>query len=117
MELTVISKSKSFVYSIYKICRSLPKEEKYVMIPQILRSAISIPSNITEGQQKSRKEFIHHIKIARGSLSEAMVQLEIISEIYKLDIKDLISLGDEIGKMTYGLLLKLKTLTEDLEVH
>ena len=115
-ELLVISKSKSLVKEIYSVVRKLPKEEKYIIIPQILRSAISVPSNIAEGQQRSDKEFLRFLRIARGSLSEVKVQLEIIEDNYQSIINKesfirIQGLINEIGKMTYGLMLKLKAHT------
>jgi len=75
-ELSVISKSKRLVKLVYDLSKLLPKSEQYVLIPQMLRSAISIPSNLAEGQQRSDKEFIRFIRIARGSLSELKVEQE-----------------------------------------
>lgn len=112
-ELSVISKSKSLVRKVYKISYQLPESEKYILIPQILRAAISIPSNIVEGQQRTDKEFIRFITISRGSLFELKIQIEIIKDNYP-DINseildDILHLINEIGKMTYGLMLKLKS--------
>lgn len=108
-ELTVISKSKRLVSRVYEIARALPKSEQYVLIPQMLRSVISIPSNLAEGQQRTDKEFIRFINIARGSLFELKVQLEIVLDQYGLNIHEAFEDIDEIGKMTYGLLLKLRS--------
>lgn len=69
-QLSVISKSKKLVNMVYKLCNELPRREEYIIIPQILRSAISVPSNIAEGSEKSKKDFIRYIRIARGSLRE-----------------------------------------------
>ena len=124
-ELTVISKSKSLAVMAYKLYDSMQNQEKYTIGNQIYRSAISVPSNIAEGSQRgSDKEFIRFINIARGSLTELKVQLEILKEcrfpnvdVYDKEFKDegkkheitlMLELIDEIGKMTYGLILKLK---------
>jgi len=108
-QLSVISKSKSMVKSVYELCKELPKEEKYALIPQMCRAAISVPSNLAEGQQRTDKEFIRFISIARGSLFELKVQVEICQELYGMQLSDLLQSIDEIGKMTYGLTLKLKS--------
>lgn len=107
-QLSVVSKSKSLVILIYDICKKLPQKEKYVLIPQITRAVISIPSNLVEGQQRKDKEFIRFIHIARGSLFEVKIQLELIKELYGIPITKELQLIDEIGKMTHGLLLKLR---------
>lgn len=109
-QLKVISKSRSLVKKIYEICKELPKEENYIIKPQILRASISVPSNIVEGQQRSDKEFIRFLSISRGSLEEVKIQLEIIKDNYGFDelIEPALELCDEIGKMTYRLMLRLK---------
>jgi four helix bundle protein len=110
-ELSAISKSKSMAVKIYKLCKQqLPKEEKYNLISQMTRCAVSVASNLAEGQQRGDKEFIQFIKIARGSLSELKVQIEIAEKVYSLkDISEIYLLIEEISKMTYSLMLKLKS--------
>lgn len=108
-EFIVLSKSKRIVKLSYELIKKLPKEEKYVLIPQILRSAISIPSNITEGNAREGQDYIRFLKIARGSLNELKVQLEIVFENYKLKNDELFNLIEEVQKITYSLILKLKT--------
>ena len=107
-ELKVISKSRSLVKEVYSLCKSLPNNEKYVLIPQICRAVISIPSNLVEGQQRTDREFIRFVNIARGSLEEVKIQLLIMEDLYFIKINNAYKLCNEIGKMTYRLLLKLK---------
>ncbi|MBO5720510.1 MAG: four helix bundle protein [Bacteroidales bacterium] len=74
--LLVWQKAMDLVVEIYKISKLLPKEEKYGISDQIRRSAVSVPSNIAEGQSRnSIKEFIQFLSIARGSLAELETQL------------------------------------------
>lgn len=66
------------VLDIYKITESLPSEEKFGLVSQMRRCAVSIPSNIAEGAaRKSNKEFINFLYISQGSLSELDTQLEL----------------------------------------
>ena len=79
------------------------------------RSAISVASNIAEGRERKTKDNINFIRIARGSLYELQVQLEITMETYSnkfIVCKDALELLDEIGKMTYGLSRSLSLRTE-----
>ena len=64
------------VVKIYEIVHNFPKEEKYGLVDQIKRSAISIPSNIAEGAARnSKKEFLQFLHISLGSISELETQL------------------------------------------
>lgn len=64
-DLNVWQNSMNLVEDVYKITVNFPKEEKYGLISQIRRCAVSIPSNIAEGfMRKSTKEYIHFLHIA-----------------------------------------------------
>jgi len=113
--MEVIEKSKYLVKIVYDISKKLPDQERYILIPQILRAAISIPSNISEGNQRGAKEFSHFLRIARGSLFELKFQIELIRDIYHIDVDGCLNMIDEIGKMTHGL-LKYLSLRSESEV-
>ena len=104
-DLEVWKRSIALVVNIYKLMNELPSDEKFGLISQMRRSAVSVPSNIAEGAgRSSTKEFIRFIDIANGSLSELETQLIIIE---KLDfIKNPKSTFEEIviiQKMIYRL--------------
>ena len=64
------------VVEAYSIINLLPIEERFGLCDQMRRSAVSIPSNIAEGQARnSSKEFIHFLSIARGSIAELQTQI------------------------------------------
>ena len=68
----------SLVESVYRLSAGFPPEENYGLRSQIRRAAVSIPSNIAEGQSRaSTKEFLNHLSIAQASLAEVEIQLEI----------------------------------------
>jgi four helix bundle protein len=63
---------------IYSTTESFPSDEKFGLVSQMRRSAISIPSNIAEGAGRhTKKEFMNFLHIAQGSLSELDTQLEL----------------------------------------
>jgi len=75
-ELKIWQMSRGIVKDIYALTRQLPNEELFVLTSQMRRSAISIPSNISEGAgRNSEKEFIHFLDIASGSSYELETQL------------------------------------------
>ena len=111
--LEIWVKSKELAVKIYKITSLLPMEDRFSLADQLRRAAISIPSNIAEGQQRySIKEFIHFVSISRGSTAELITQLEIVSELYTELNSSVMPLLDEynkLGKRLYNLLAYLKT--------
>ena len=66
-ELIVWQRSMDLVEQVYRLAKCLPKEEVYGLSDQMRRAAVSIPSNIAEGNGRSaEKEYIHFLNIARG---------------------------------------------------
>ncbi|MBM4279002.1 MAG: four helix bundle protein [Deltaproteobacteria bacterium] len=62
--------------AIYKLTERLPEAEKYGLVSQMRRAAISIPCNIAEGAaRKGKREFRNFLSMAQGSLSELDTQL------------------------------------------
>ena len=112
-ELQVWHKAMDLVVEIYKISKLLPKEETYGISDQIRRAAVSIPSNIAEGQSRnSAKEFIQFLSIARGSLAELETQLLICTKVNILsedNIAEAQNITTEVGKMIKGLMNKLNS--------
>lgn len=81
-DLLIWQKSIELVIFVYKITKQFPDEEKYGLINQMRRSAVSIPSNIAEGHMRStNKDFRQFISIARGSLAELETQSIISYEL------------------------------------
>jgi len=108
-DLEIWKKSIILVKEIYVITRNFPEEEKFVLISQMRRAAISIPSNIAEGAaRKSKKEFANFLSISLGSLSELETQLIISKELDYID--DIAQLREQIKRirlMTSSLYNKL----------
>jgi len=70
-DLLVWQKSHALVKLVYLRLKELPDNEKYNLIDQIKRAAVSIPTNIVEGQAKpTGKDFLRYLYISRGSLEE-----------------------------------------------
>lgn len=105
-------KSIQLTKNIYLACTEISHEEKFGLISQIKRAAISIPSNIEEGAgRNSNTEFNHFLGIANGSSFELQTQLIIIKELELLrEEKVIILLSElnEIQKMIYSFKINLK---------
>lgn len=81
-DLLVWQKSYKLCLDIYKISRTFPKDEQYILVPQIRRAAVSIPSNVAEGYgRKSTKEYIQSLYIAYGSLCELETQILLANDL------------------------------------
>lgn len=81
-ELNIWKKSMDLVFDIYRLTQKLPDVEKFSLVSQVNRSAVSIPSNIAEGYGRNTdKSFSHFIDISRGSLYELETQLLIAKEL------------------------------------
>ena len=112
-DLIVWQKSMELAAEIYKLVKKLPKEELFSLSDQMRKAAVSIPSNIAEGQDRnSNREFARFLTIARGSKAELETQLQICVKVGYLadsDILEATRLLAEIGKMLTALIKKLKT--------
>jgi four helix bundle protein len=75
-DLVAWQEAMNLVEMIYLQTRTFPKEEMYGLTSQIRRAVVSIPANIAEGNgRKSRKEYLHFLSIAVGSISELETHL------------------------------------------
>lgn len=105
--LDVWNRSIDFVTEIYKLTSAFPEVEKFGLISQLRRAAISVSSNIAEGAaRESPKEFGNFLSIAQGSASEIETQLLIcnrLNYITKDKLKEMLKLLDAISKMITGL--------------
>jgi four helix bundle protein len=112
-KLPVWQKSIALVQYIYKeVVPKLPDSEKYVLVPQFTKAAISIPLNIAEGSGRySKREFKQFLYIARGSLYELITQIEISLNLSYIDSKlyrELTEIIMEISGLLNGLINSLK---------
>ena len=111
-ELNVWQKAYKFCLEIYKITMSFPKDERYGLISQIRRAAISVPSNIAEGYgRKTTKEYIQALYIAYGSNCELETQIMLSGDLGYIKGENLERLQKDIGdieRMLKGLISSLE---------
>ena len=69
-DLEVWQRSKELVKTVYILTGKFPKSQQFSLVQHMQRAAVSIPSNIAEGQaKKSTRDYIRHLNIALGSLA------------------------------------------------
>jgi four helix bundle protein len=111
-DLIAWQKAMELVSAVYEATDGFPKREVYSLTDQIRRAAVSIPSNIAEGQAHySNREFVHFLRHSRGSLAELETQLLIAQrQRYLPDslTETLIKQADELGRILSGLINSLK---------
>jgi len=99
------------VMTVYKITNKFPDQERYGLISQMRRAAISIPCNIAEGAgRKGKKEFRNFLNMAQGSLSELDTQLEVSKRLGYIGEDELQEVENQllrIDKMLSGLIRSL----------
>lgn len=105
-DLVVWKKARELVASIYKLTALFPREEAYGLTSQIRRCVVSVPSNIAEGiGRQYKKETIHFLHIARGSLNELETQLYIAYDLGFITETNIeVQLIEECRKMLNGLI-------------
>ena len=106
-DLLVWQKSIALAKTIYKLTAEFPSEEKFGMISQMRRAAVSVPSNIAEGQARNTTgEFVLFISHAEGSLAELDTQLILSVELGFLSAERAKPCGtaiEELRRMLNGL--------------
>jgi four helix bundle protein len=111
-DLVAWQRAMDLVEAVYEITRQFPKDELYGLTSQIRRAAVSIPSNIAEGEGRgSPNEFVRFLSIAYGSLREVETQLLIATRLKYLEeaaAAKAQSLCDETGRILNGLMNSLR---------
>jgi four helix bundle protein len=109
-DLEVWKKAHGLVVEIYKMTKDFPAEEKFGLVAQMRRAAVSIPANIAEGfKKRTLKDKSHFYNISQGSLEELRYYLLLSSDIgYSNDNKALLSTSEEVGRMLYGLVKSIQ---------
>ncbi|MGA2402126.1 MAG: four helix bundle protein [Syntrophobacteraceae bacterium] len=107
-ELKVWQGAKDLAVEIYRITQEDPFTRDFSLRDQIRRAAVSVPSNIAEGDERgTNKEAVRFLYIAKGSLAELRTQLQIAHEIGYLGVTALKSLDEKcriLGNMLGSLI-------------
>ena len=106
-ELEVWRLAMNLAREIYQLTARFPVEERYGLVSQLQRAAVSIPSNIAEGNCRgSTREYARFVSIARGSCAELETQLILSAQVKLVDksaIDELLVLCERVGRMLLNL--------------
>ena len=112
-ELIIWQKSRELVKNVYSITEKFPSDERFGLISQMRRAAVSIVSNIAEGCGKeSEKEFLRFLETAYSSAFELETQFILSEDLGFLDHKEneiILELIQEIQKMIYSFSKSIKS--------
>ncbi len=111
-DLIVWQKAMTLTVEIYRVTGSFPSSESFGLVSQLRRAAVSIPSNIAEGQGRSgSNDFPRFLRTALGSTNEVQTQIELARRLGFIPDEAHAPLNAElleIRKMLHGLLRKLE---------
>ncbi len=112
-DLKVWQKGMDLTEAMYHLTKDFPAEEKFGLVSQIRRAAVSIPANIAEGWgRESRGEYIQFCRIAQGSLKELETHLLLSARVGVIDshrIDPNLEMTTELGKMLRSLIRSLQS--------
>jgi four helix bundle protein len=100
-DLIVWQNSMKLVIRVYAITDAFPRRELFGLTNQLRRAAVSVPSNIAEGQARfSHREFVRFLRNARGSLAEVETQTLIAHDLHYITAKDADQLSSDINEIS-----------------
>lgn len=118
-DLIVWQQAMLLARETYKLVKFLPVEERYALSDQMRRAAVSIPSNIAEGQARNTsKEFIQFLHIAKGSNAELITQLLLCVDFGYLteeQIQHARQLSYKVAQLLSALIRSLKNKSEQIK--
>ena len=110
-DLVAWQKAMDLVVEVYKISDCFPRREIYSLADQVRRAAVSVPSNIAEGQAHfNRGEFLHFLRHASGSLAEIETQMLIaqrLDYVSEAQAKGMLEHVHEVGRILSGLIASI----------
>lgn len=111
-DLLAWQKAMDLVVEVYRLTQMFPAAEQFGLVNQLRRAAVSVPSNIAEGQgRRHQKQFAQHLRISRGSLQEVETQLQIAGRLGYLEQGAVCAasiLYEEVGRLIAGLIRSLE---------
>lgn len=109
-DLVVWQKAMLLVEQTYQVVAMLPQYERYALADQMRRCAVSVPSNIAEGQKRfTSADTAHFLGIALGSVAELETQIILCHRLYNTNVSEILNLITEVSKMLTALIASLRS--------
>jgi four helix bundle protein len=117
-DLIAWQKAMKLVSHVYSVTDAFPRRELFGLTSQLRRAAVSVPSNIAEGQARfSHKEFVHFLRNARGSLAEVETQILIARDLHYISGTDADQLAREINEISRILMALTNAIQAQIETE
>jgi four helix bundle protein len=109
-QLEVWQWAHRLVLNVYKTTQDLPRDQRFGLISQMQRAAVSVPANIAEGfKRRGRADKVHFYNIAQGSLEELRYYFILCRDLeYKVDYESLVEQAERVGRMLTGLINSIR---------
>ena len=106
-ELVLWQKAMDFVVAVYQLSVRFPRSEQYGLTNQLRRAAVSVPSNIAEGQGRGAgAAFVQFLRVANGSIQEAETQILLavrLGFVTEDQVTQCLELSSEVRRILAGL--------------
>ena len=116
-DLIAWQKGMALITAVYRATDSFPARERYVLVDQLCRAVVAIPSDIAEGRGRlSKKEFLQMVARARGSSYEVQTQLEAafnLGYLAREQFEELLEKASEVSRLLNGLIKNLQKQIKD----
>lgn len=114
-DLRVWNNTVDLAVTVYRLTEEFPDRERFGLSFQLRKSAVSVPSNIAEGNARlTTPDYLRHLSISRGSLAEFDTQIEIARRISYLEASDADALQDAISTANRQLQALIQSLQRKL---
>jgi len=110
-DLRVWQQAMDLVEATYRVTKRFPSSERYGLVTQLRRAAVSVASNIAEGHARSLGDYLRHLLVSSGSLSEMETQFIVSTRLGILpaaEAESLLQSCDQVGRMLGGLRKSLR---------
>ncbi len=103
-------RAHALVLALYRLTSTLPSDQRFGLVSQMQRSAVSVPANIAEGfKRRGQPDKVHFYNISQGSLEELRYYFILCCDLgYKIEYNHMASEVEEVSRMLHGLIRSIE---------